>query len=182
MNNGHGHKLYIAYGSNLSYSIMKYRCPDAIPLHRLMVKDACLVFRSTADLQYEPGCYAPVGLWEISAEDEERLDIAEGVSRGSYGKYRFKLDSGEKALVYLMHDKGIFPPSAWYVSKIRDGYRNFGLKESFLDEAVSHSWFRKEPTNETKRRRSRQKLTSHQRNLVKMPESLAMKLVDKGRK
>jgi gamma-glutamylcyclotransferase len=175
-------KLYLAYGSNLSHRIMWQRCPAAIPLHKLLLVDVRLVFRGVADLQYEPGHRAPAGLWEIDADDEKRLDAVEGVALKRYGKYHLKLKGGENALVYIMNDCGIYPPDAWYMSKLRDGYRNFGLEETFLDEAVAHSYTHKDPTPEMVRRRAKLKLTGYRRNLVKVPESLATKWVEKRRK
>lgn len=172
-------RMYLAYGSNLRVKSMKQRCPDARPVGKMLLDNAKLVFRGVADLIYEPGHLAPAGLWEISARDEEKLDQFEGVSSGMYDKFRVKLNSGGSALLYLMRDKGIFPPSAWYAGIIRDGYRNFGLEECFLDEAIRHAYDQKEHSDQTRNRRSRQRLQGYQNRLVKIPEALALERLDK---
>ncbi len=100
------------------------------------------------------------------------------MSVGLYEKYRIKIDTGETALIYLMNDNGIFPPSAWYAGVIRNGYRNFQLEESFLDEAIRHSFDKKEPSEQTVRRRYRQRMT-YQHRLVRVPEVVASQRLEK---
>lgn len=171
--------LYIAYGSNLHIRSMRRRCPDAEPLGTRMLSNARLVFRSVADLAYEPGAMTPVALWQISLADEIDLDRYEGVSSGMYGRYWIPLSGryrGRKALVYLMHDTGIFPPSAAYASTIRDGYRNFELDQSYLDEAIAHSFDQKAPSQQTRSRRKGQRAL--RQPLVEMPEEVALARLD----
>jgi len=175
-------RLYIAYGSNLHIKGMQSRCPDAKPIGPLMMGNARLVFRGVADVQVEPDSMCPAGLWEISERDEERLDIYEGVRNGLYQKHWVKLPSRRrKALIYLMPDRGIFPPSAWYANVLRDGYRQFKLDESFLDEAIRHSFDQKAPSEQTRSRRLRQRMTTYQRQLVKLPLSIALEQQDQER-
>jgi len=171
--------LYMAYGSNLHIRSMMRRCPDAEPIGTRMLNNARLVFRGVADLAFEPDHLAPVALWNISTRDEASLDGYEGVSAGIYGRYWIPLGGGyrgRRALVYLMHDTGIFPPSAHYVSTIRDGYRNFRLDQSFLDEAIAHSYDQKTPTTHTRDRRGRQRAL--RQPLVEMPEEVALARLD----
>lgn len=170
-------KLYLAYGSNLKVKEMKWRAPDAKPLGTLMLADVQLVFRGVADLEWKPGAQAPVGIWEISEKDEEKLDRYEGVGHGFYTKFMVKLKKpkfGRKAgLIYLMTDRdGIYPPSAFYAATIRDGYRNFQLPQSYLDDAIERSFNDKNPSEQTINRRKRQRNSSHQKRLVKMPVSV----------
>ena len=59
--------LYLAYGSNLHRGQMKFRCPLAKPLGKVLVPDFRLVFRGVADIEeYKGGASCPMGLWEIS--------------------------------------------------------------------------------------------------------------------
>ena len=176
-------KLYLAYGSNLNLRGMASRCPDAKPVGARIIKNARLVFRGVADMIYEPGSECACGLWEVSARDEEGLDRYEGVPR-LYGRYtipvKFK-GKRREALIYLMHDTGIYPPSAYYVSVLRQGFRDFKLDQSYLDEAIEHSFNDKNVTEQTKSRRERQRQSTHQYKLVTMPESVALARVDAER-
>jgi hypothetical protein len=165
---------YLSYGSNLHITSMKSRCKDAEPVGSVLLNNVRLVFRGVADLQPERGSLAPAGLWEVSERDIERLDAYEGVSVGLYKKCWVSIGDGEKALIYLMSDTGIFPPSAWYVGVIRNGYRNFKLDMSFLDEAIRHSYDQVLPTEQTAARRKRQRRSGYQHRLVSIPEGLAL--------
>ena len=78
--------LYLAYGSNLSISQMTYRCPDAVLVGRGFLKDWKLVFHYHADIERAKGEAVPFVVWNISKEDEKRLDRYEGVKGGYYRK------------------------------------------------------------------------------------------------
>lgn len=174
-------RWYLAFGSNLCKSSMATRCPDAIPVGKKMLNNARLVFRGVADIQYEPGSKAPAGLWKISARDERALDNFEGVHCGMYRKKWIDIGQGRQALIYLMNDDGIHPPSRYYANVIREGYKDFGLDESYLDEAIAAS-FDKVPTEQTTRRRERQKQNPDQQELVQIPEIVAFEKIEALRK
>ena len=167
-------RFYLAYGLNLYMAGMRQRCPHARPAGIRLMADAKLVFRGVADIEYHPGGMVPCGLWEISASDEAALDRYEGVAGGLYDKYDIKIGRNRTALVYFMNDRGRFPPSEYYADVIRDGYRDFGLDESYLDAAIAEALGDKKVTVQTITRRARQKATELQRRLVRLPESLAL--------
>ena len=77
-------KYYIAYGSNLNVNQMLYRCPDAVKIGASVIEGYKLVFRRGV-LTIEPadGMRVPVGVWAVSAPDEESLDIYEGFPHGN---------------------------------------------------------------------------------------------------
>lgn len=174
--------LYAAYGSNLNKAAMRRRCCDARPLGKFYLTDARLVFRGVADVEYSPGDRVPCGLWSISPADEARLDRYEGVGSGFYYKERgIKLRfRGEEhsPLIYLMRSMGVYPPSASYVDSIRDGYKDFGLDESYLDQAIVDSFTNKKPDRQTRERRTRQLNNPRTRRLVPMPESVALARIE----
>jgi AIG2-like family len=171
-------RLYLAYGSNLNVAAMKQRCPDAVRVGSRMIDNAQLVFRGVADMLYMPGHKCPAALWEISERDEEALDRFEGVGHGLYRKYSIPVHGRNNkrgdALLYLMDDDGIYPPSEWYAAVLRKGYRDFKLDQSYLDAAIAHSFSDKAPSAQTESRRARQKQSTHQPKLVTMPESVAI--------
>ena len=72
--------LYFAYGSNLHHKQMKRRCKDSIFLKKINLKDFKLTFRSkyrAADIEYKKKSIVPGGLFEISKNDEKKLDVYE---------------------------------------------------------------------------------------------------------
>jgi len=171
-----GRILYIAYGSNLHKRSMWQRCPSAIYRGKITLTNARLVFRGVADLQIEKGAKCPAGVWEINEEDEGRLDSYEGVKSGMYSKHMIPIGKtwGHKeALIYLMNDDGVYPPSHYYAGIIRRGYRDFGLDEGYLDAAIKDSFTGKNPSEQTRRRRRKQKSGDVQRRLVEVPPEVA---------
>lgn len=175
-------RLYVAYGSNLNKRHMRQRCPAARPVGKIMLTNSKLVFRGVADLEYDPTSSTPCGVWEVTPDCERALDRYEGVGSGFYYRdlnirLRFR-GKPQRALVYLMgkrHQGGIYPPSQHYLDTIRQGYEDFGLDTSFLDEAVEHAFNYKNPDKQTRERRERQLKSLDHVRLVKMPEAVALR-------
>lgn len=151
-------QLYLAYGSNLNLEQMSRRCPKAKPVGSTFIDNARLVFRYVADIQFDAGHRVPVGVWKITDECEDALDRYEGVKGGLYRKVYLPMRgrwTGCNALVYMMNDTGIVPPSYDYVEAIRSGYRSFRLDQSHLDAAIHHAWGNKTLTPITAKRREK---------------------------
>lgn len=124
---------YVAYGSNLHLEDMKKRCPDAIFLKTGFISDYTLVYRGPADhvflnIERKPGSIVPVGLFKISEQDLQNLDIYEEVPDLYYRDVvDVFLEDGSciQGLVYIMHDT--FPlgtPSEAYVQTVKEGYED----------------------------------------------------------
>ena len=134
-------KYYIAYGSNLNVRQMKFRCPGAKVVGTSVIKDYQLLYKGSKTGSYltiekKKGGMVPVAVWEVTADDEKRLDAYEG-----YPNFYYKTDmqltvkshiTGRKkkldAFVYIMHEErklGI--PSYAYVRTCVQGYRDFGF-------------------------------------------------------
>lgn len=151
-------KLYFAYGSNLNIDQMARRCPDADPICQLMLKDWKLVFRGVADVVPFAGATVGGGLWRISAADEAKLDLYEGVRGGLYRKVYLPIRFEgllTTMLMYVMNSDGIYPPSQGYLDGIREGYKHFQLDERLLDVAVTESWDDKRPSRMERERSAR---------------------------
>lgn len=148
-------KFYWAYGSNLNIQQMKRRCPRAVPLAPLNIKDGELVFRGVADVQLRKGGIIPGGLWRITPDCERALDQYEGVAAKMYAKrylsIRVKNEVGD-CLFYQMRSKGIMPPSEFYLDTIIQGYKDFNLDLLELEAAVARSWEDKDKTPDMKER------------------------------
>lgn len=129
-------KHYMAYGSNLNVAQMARRCKDAKQVGCEELKDYKLVFRR-GFLTIEPaeGFYVPIGIWEISEEDEKALDRYEGYPK-FYRKEYFDIPYFGKCLAYIMNDG--YPeqaPSDGYFTTVYHGYTEFGLNKDPLMKA-----------------------------------------------
>ena len=134
-------KHYIAYGSNLNVQQMKFRCPTARIVGTSVIRNYELLYKGSKTGSYltiekKKGGMVPVAVWEVTADDEKRLDAYEG-----YPNFYYKTDmqltvkshiTGRKkkldAFVYIMHEErklGI--PSYAYVRTCVQGYRDFGF-------------------------------------------------------
>ena len=97
---------YIAYGSNLNVNQMKRRCPNALRMGKLMLKDYELEFRTFLTINYKKGAQVPVGIWLVDEWDERSLDMYEGYPT-FYKKEYIEIEIHNqkvKALVYIMND------------------------------------------------------------------------------
>ncbi|MGI6593685.1 MAG: gamma-glutamylcyclotransferase family protein [Christensenellales bacterium] len=134
-------KLYIAYGSNLNLRQMALRCPNAKPVGKSMLKDWQLTFRGVATLEQKNGSETPIGVWEITAEDEKTLDRYEGYPR-LYRKENLEIEMNgvkHQAMIYLMNDGLPSMPTKWYLDAIAQGYEDIGLDTTHLAKALEHT-------------------------------------------
>ena len=143
-------KLYFAYGSNLNLTQMAKRCPNAKQLGSAYIPNWRLVFRGVADI--EPSRNAddllPVGVWQITDECENSLDIYEGFPH----LYRKITVNG--MMTYVMNQKDLLPPSTHYFNGILDGYKDFGLKTNHLYESLGWSQFKSQQFDNVTRKNS----------------------------
>ena len=146
-------RYYIAYGSNLNITQMRFRCPNARIIGTSVVPDYELLFKGSKTGSYltiEPkaGASVPVAVWETTADDELALDRYEG-----YPTFYYKAEmtlpitgikSGKvrerKVYVYIMHeDRPLGIPSGYYVATCLEGYDSFEFDERYLYDAIENS-------------------------------------------
>lgn len=145
-------RYYIAYGSNLNIRQMRYRCPGAKPIGISAIPDYELLYKGSktgAYLTIEPkdGGLVPIAVWEVTADDEKRLDIYEGYPNFYYKKevrLPVRMASGKirkvTTFIYIMHEeRRIAIPSMSYIRTCEEGYRNFGFDVKYLDRAYQRS-------------------------------------------
>lgn len=140
-------KLYIAYGSNLNKAQMKTRCPHAKAMYKGLLRDWELFYAGSKTGNYATirkckGKAVPVAVWEIDGLDEYYLDAYEG-----YPTFYFKDtiefmvgDEKKEAMVYIMRTdakEGI--PSIYYEKTVRQGYKDFGFDEKYLDDSITNA-------------------------------------------
>lgn len=139
---------YIAYGSNLSVEQMAHRCPDAKVLGIAAIWDWKLVFRGCATIEPAKGRVVPALIWEISEQDERRLDRYEGFP-SFYRKETMTvtmLDRDGKnpqdvtAMVYLMNPgHPVETPWKSYYETLEEGYERFGFNSYQLELALKEA-------------------------------------------
>ena len=131
--------LYFAYGSNLNHFQMKRRCKDSIFLKKINLKDFKLTFRSkyrAADIEPKKNSIVPGGLFEISKNDEKKLDIYEDFPN-LYKKFHF-LYYGKKIMTYTMVNKSTFEfPTERYLKVVKRGYKDCNLNFEYLKKALN---------------------------------------------
>ena len=131
--------LYFAYGSNLNHFQMKRRCKDSVYLKKINLKNFKLTFRSkyrAADIQRKKNSIVPGGLFEISKNDETKLDVYEDYPI-LYKKYYFYYYR-KKVMNYTMVKKTQFKfPTEKYLNIVKKGYKNCGLELKFLQKALN---------------------------------------------
>lgn len=154
-------RIYFAYGSNLSKAQMKRRAPSAQPLCKVQVRDWTLIFRHVADITPSPGGFVNGALYLIDDEAEAALDDYEGVASGTYRKVLLPINLAvggveyREMLTYVMNSEGIMPPSAAYLSRIKDGYHDWGLPIGPLSAAVEKAHDDRAPSHHERRRHRR---------------------------
>jgi hypothetical protein len=145
-------KYYAAYGSNLNKAQMKVRCPKATALGAVELPKAQLIFNGVADVIFHETKTAMIGLWKITDECERELDMYEGVisringkkfKQGAYRKETIRVIVTEEgvevetdALIYVMNRNSHEMPMLSYLTRIKEGFKDFGLDEKWLREAL----------------------------------------------
>lgn len=140
-------KYYLAYGSNLNIKQMAYRCPTARPVGTAVIKGYELLFKGSKTGAYltiekAENSSVPVAVWEVTDDDEKRLDTYEGFPNFYYKtEMEVTVNSRKiKAFVYIMHeDRPLGIPSRQYVHTCADGYMDFGFSLKHLEIALNIS-------------------------------------------
>ena len=132
--------LYFAYGSNLNHFQMKRRCKDSIFLKKINLKNFKLTFRSkyrAADIAYKKGSFVPGGMFEISKNDEKKLDVYEDYP--ILYKKKYFIYQKNKIMTYVMVKKTPFMfPTERYLNVIKKGYEDCGLDKKYLINALKY--------------------------------------------
>ncbi len=146
-------KYYLAYGSNLNLSQMKYRCPNSKLLGTAVINDYELLFKGSGTGSYltiekKEGSKVPVAVWKVTESDIDSLDMYEGYPTFYYKKDMPIVYTGIKsgrqykqnAFVYIMHEeRKLGRPSEYYMNTCKEGYRAFGFDAAYLEAAYKKS-------------------------------------------
>jgi gamma-glutamylcyclotransferase (GGCT)/AIG2-like uncharacterized protein YtfP len=130
--------LYFAYASNLSKKYMASRCPNALPLKKVVLKNYKLPFNELADIIPQEVEEVVGALYLISKQELEKLDILEGYP-DLYDRITVELEDefGNKyeALAYTMVEKNLQAPPDTYYNILVDGYKDWGIEIERLEKA-----------------------------------------------
>lgn len=153
-------KYYFAYGSNINLRQMERRCPDATVVEPVVLQDYELLFRGNrsgcgvATIEPKAGSQVYGLLWKITDRCEKSLDIYEGYPH-LYEKAPVTVQNskGEKisVMAYIMNKERNLvpvPPSIGYYDGIQEGFKQNGLPEKSLREALKKVWW--ETSHKTK--------------------------------
>ena len=135
--------LYFAYGSNLNHKQMAARCKDSSYIKKYNLKGFNLCFsHKTEQSKYghanvvkNKSLKVPGAIWDISKEDENELDVYEGVDYNYYQKKYFKIN-GKKVLIYIQKIYFKKKPNSTYLHTIIQGYRDCGLDLNYLKRRI----------------------------------------------
>ncbi len=132
--------LYFAYASNLSKKYMSGRCPHAIPLKKVMLKNYKLTFNELADIVPTQGEEVIGALYLISKQELEKLDILEGYP-DLYDRIKVELEDAEgniyEGFVYIMVEKKLQAPPDSYYKILLEGYDDWDIDIERLEKAKS---------------------------------------------
>ncbi|MDX9916633.1 MAG: gamma-glutamylcyclotransferase family protein [Gudongella sp.] len=130
--------LYFAYASNLSKVYMAGRCPNAIPLKKVILDGYKLSFNELADIIPSEGDSVVGALYLISKQDLEKLDALEG-HPDLYERILVELEDEKgnlyDAFAYSMVDKKEQSPPESYYNILVDGYKDWDIDIELLAKA-----------------------------------------------
>jgi predicted ATPase len=133
--------IHFGYGSNMKKAQMAERCPGQKPLGRASLPDYRWLInrRGVATVRMSKGDVVEGFLFELTADDVERLDRAEGVAGGSYAKHEVEVrmaDKTVKALVYIDPIVEEGKPSEEYAARVNEGVADAGLPIEYIDKYI----------------------------------------------
>ena len=132
--------LYFAYGSNLNHYQMKKRCRDSKFLKNFDLKGFKLTFRSiyrAADIEIKKDSIVTGALFEISKNDEKKLDLYEDFPT-LYKKLYFTYNNKKVMTYYMVRKSSFMYPKEIYLNTIKQGYKDCKLDTNYLKKALKN--------------------------------------------
>tara|TARA_B100000941_G_scaffold110439_2_gene77459 strand:- start:2055 stop:2456 length:402 start_codon:yes stop_codon:yes gene_type:complete len=132
--------LYFAYGSNLNHYQMKKRCKDSKFLKNFDLKGFKLTFRSiyrAADIEIKKDSIVTGALFEISKNDEKKLDLYEDFPK-LYKKLYFTYNNKKVMTYYMVRKSSFMYPKEIYLNTIKQGYKDCKLDTNYLKKALKN--------------------------------------------
>ena len=136
--------LYFAYGSNMSYTQMHERCPEAYPVSTAIIHDYRfdLDEAGVATITSEENSIVYGLLWRITEQNAIRLDEYEGVAFGCYERISVKAEAvfGETdALAYRsLRNRNNGKRRQNYLEGIVDSAQLLNFPQDYIEMLKSH--------------------------------------------
>ena len=145
--------LYFAYGSSLLRAQMERRLMGNRPVTRAYLKGWRLAFMGNSaerkgpvvNLLSDPARFVPGTLYELNEVMIQYLDRAEACEKGIYQPLavEVEMDDGSQhpATSYrlLAGNPPFGQPNLGYLMQVKQGYKEWGLPEEVLEEALEFS-------------------------------------------
>jgi len=142
---------YFAYGSSLLRAQLERRLMGNRPHTRAVLKGYRLAFMghsaerkgAVVNLIPDPARYVPGTLYELDEIMIHYVDRAEAVEKGTYQRLDVEVetDDGGKvpAVSYRLSlpDPPLGQPNLGYLMQVKQGYREWGLPDEILEEALA---------------------------------------------
>ena len=130
--------LHFAYGSNMSATLMRRRCPSArlegcacLPGYRFVIMRS-----GYASVAPAPGSSVHGLLWRVTPRDVAALNAYENLEGGLYRAVTMAVASHRRrraALVYIGCDRVCGRPRPAYLDIVMQAARDAGFPPSYLD-------------------------------------------------
>lgn len=135
--------LLITLGPELGVAVMADLCPRATREAYVSMECERLDFHGSAVIVDDDTAFTRGRLWSLGPNCEARLDAFHGYPARA-DKIRTTVRMGERgcrpAIRYQARNPGpLRPPSAREIALMRQGYRDFGIPESQLDDALARA-------------------------------------------
>lgn len=142
-------KYYLAYGSNLNYVQMSELCPNAVPLKHTILPSYRLVFKGSVPnqglltIEESEMDNVPLTVYEISSQDEKRLDEFEHVPAVYIKRHIGLKINGQlvECFIYTLNKTFKYTmPSDNYFKTCLKGYKDSEFDYSPLYQAMSNTY------------------------------------------
>jgi gamma-glutamylcyclotransferase (GGCT)/AIG2-like uncharacterized protein YtfP len=133
-------KLYFAYGANMDIETMLDRCPSSkFLIDGSLVGYRFIINKNGVATIVKDNNHAVFGkIWELAPEDEDFLDLFEGVKGGWYFKNMVVVDElscekkANECLVYISSNSTIGSPIQDYFENIIDNCKKSNFPSPYL--------------------------------------------------
>ena len=127
-------KEYFAYGSNLNFEQMAYRCPEATAVGTAKLNGYELAFRrGYLTVLPKEGSTVEGLIWSVTEQDAAHLDVYEGYPK-FYDKETMTVTDtnghAHEIVVYTMNEpyrSQLLPVSSAYMATVLQGCRDAGI-------------------------------------------------------
>lgn len=126
---------YFAYGANLSLERFADCCPESKLLGQAILSNYSFFINSSgvSSISCKDGAIVQGLVWDISIDDEELLDIYEGVAGGFYEKDIINIPDFGNCLVYFATDTSHGLPRSGYLGDIILNAEKHKFEKEYID-------------------------------------------------